>query len=85
MEKDIRTLFAEGKLLIGKETTIKSLRKGMLQKIYISSNCQKALEAQTLTLSKVEHVPCEKLELTSSEIGIMCKRPFGIQVLGLKK
>ena len=83
--KEIKKLLESEKLIIGKDKTMKSLKKGDLAKVFLASN----LDAESLEdveryaeLSKVE---VEKLSYPNDELGTFCKKPFSISMMGLLK
>ncbi len=82
---EIKKLLESEKLVIGKDRTLKYLRKGELVKIFLASN----LDSESL--EDIEHyaglsgVEVVKLTQTNDELGIFCKKPFSIAVMGLLK
>lgn len=80
---ELKKLIGDGKLVLGRERTIKLLRDGKLVKVYLSSDCSED------ALSELEHecsvfdIPFEKLSKTSVEIGVICRKPFSISVIGV--
>ena len=82
---EIKKLLESEKLIIGRDRTYKFLKKGELTKVYLASN----IDEDTLedieyyaSLNKVEVV---KINKTNDELGIFCKKPFSIAVMGLQK
>jgi len=73
------------KLTIGKETTIKQLKLGKLEKIYMARNCESNLVKDVEYYSRIAGISAEKTELSSEELGILCKKPFNISIVGVKK
>ncbi|MBW2968853.1 ribosomal L7Ae/L30e/S12e/Gadd45 family protein [Candidatus Woesearchaeota archaeon] len=81
----IRKLLASDKIIIGTEKTIKELRKGKLSKIFISATCSQKTVADLEKYAGLAGVEIQKLKLPSDEIGVICKKPFSISVLGVLK
>ena len=82
---EIKKLLESDKLVVGKDRTVKYLKKGELVKVYLASN----VDAETLEdieqyakLSKTEIV---KLKFANDELGTFCKKPFSVAVMGLLK
>ena len=71
------------KIIIGKDRVIKSLRAGKLSKIYISLNCKDNIKSDISHYSKLGDVEVISLKVSNEELGILCKKPFSISVLGL--
>ena len=82
---ELKKLFKSKSLIIGTERTIKSLKKGGIDKVFLSSNCPENVEKDMnyyASLSKAEVV---KLHYPNDELGVICKKPFSISVLSLLK
>lgn len=73
------------KLLIGTKSVLASLRTGGLLKVFISSN------ASTIVVGDIEHfaslsdAEIEVLEVSNDELGVICKKPFSVSIVGIKK
>jgi large subunit ribosomal protein L30e len=81
----IRKLLASKKLVIGADRTIKLLKTGKLNKIFLSSGCADK-NVETITrYAKMAGIEIKKLRLPSDELGVVCKKPFSISVLGVLK
>jgi len=80
MKTEIRKLLGTDKLIIGTERTIKALKKDELAKIIVSKNCSESVRAQLK--GKAEIVEADE---NNEELGVLCKKPFRIALLGIKK
>jgi large subunit ribosomal protein L30e len=81
----IRKLLASKKLIIGADRTVKALRTGKLNKIFLSAGCADRTEETIKKYAKLTGVEVKKLRLPSDELGVVCKKPFSISVLGVLK
>jgi len=81
--KDIKQQIESGIVTMGVETTLKSLRSGKLEEVYITSNCPK--EKVSLFEKYSDTVKINKVPQTNAEMGVLCKKPFAISVLGVLK
>lgn len=81
---EIKELVKKGKIVIGLNTTLKHLRKNKLKSIYISSNCPKKVKEDLYYYSKIAKVEVIALPYQNDELGVMCKKPFSISVIGVK-
>ncbi|MDP7506747.1 MAG: ribosomal L7Ae/L30e/S12e/Gadd45 family protein [Candidatus Woesearchaeota archaeon] len=79
LAKDLKS----NKIIIGTDRVIKSLRAGKLSKIYISLNCKDSIKSDISHYSKLGDVEVISLKVSNEELGILCKKPFSISVLGL--
>ena len=82
---EIRTLLADNKLVIGTDRTMKLLRLGKLKRIYLSANCADATKEDILHFSRLTKTDVKELAYPSNEMGVVCKKPFSISVLGVLK
>ena len=74
----------EKKVVMGTDQTMKLLKQGKLKKIYLASNCSEKTVVDIKHYSKLANVPVVKLSRPNDELGIFCKKPFSISVLGIK-
>lgn len=82
MKQEIRKLLSADALIIGTERSLKALRAGKLQKIILASNCSAETRA-AIESAKGKAVVVDAKE-TNDELGVLCKKPFRIAVLGVK-
>ena len=81
---EIKKAIKEKKAVIGTEQTIKSLKLGRLQKVYITANCPKTVREDIEHYTKLSGCATEELKVPNDELGVLCKKPFSISVIGLK-
>jgi ribosomal protein L30E len=70
---------ADDKLVFGLERTLKLLREEKIAKVFFSSNCGEELMVDVKRL-------CDNVEViskSSEEIGVICRKPFSISVIGV--
>lgn len=82
---EIRGLLAENKLVIGTERTLKMLRLGKLKQVYLSANCADAAKEDIMHYSDLGKVKVKELPYPGSELGVVCKKPYSISVIGVLK
>ena len=81
----IKKLVKEGNVVIGTERTVKKLRVGAVKKVLLSSNVPSAVEESLSRYSSLSKVELVKLQYANDELGIICKKPFFISVMGILK
>lgn len=79
---DFKKLLAAHKLVLGTEETIKKARQGKVSKIYLAANCEQTVKKDITHLCKISNLPFVELSQTNEEIGVICKKPFAISVIG---
>ena len=81
---DLKEYLTENKLIFGTEVVLKQLRKGQLNKIYLSRNCPKKVREEIDHYAKMVSIPVIRLDVDNEEISVWCKKSFFISVLGVK-
>jgi large subunit ribosomal protein L30e len=82
---DIRKLLADKRLVIGTDRTLKLVRQGKLAKVFLSSNCPSKLKEDLNKYCGLNGIECQDLAVPNEELGVWCKKPFAISVLGVLK
>ncbi|MFH2027964.1 MAG: ribosomal L7Ae/L30e/S12e/Gadd45 family protein [Nanoarchaeota archaeon] len=82
---EIKKYLKEDKVIIGTDKTLKGLRAGKMSKIVLSLNCPEDVENDINHYSKISNVKVVKLDIPNDELGIVCKKPYSISVLGILK
>lgn len=84
-EDEIRKLLTSKKLLLGKDEVLKNIRKNLISKVFVASNCPDMLLNDLQRYSKISGFELLETKLPNDELGAVCKKPFSIVVLGLLK
>ena len=82
---EIKKALKEKKVIIGTSRTIKSLRLGKVEKVFLTSNCPSDVKEDIECYSRLGKIKVVKLKQPNVELGIVCKKPFPISVLSFKK
>lgn len=85
LQAEIKKFMKEKRLVIGSNQTMDRLRRGKIEKVFISSNCPKETLDDLETYTKICGVKLEKLKINSIDLGTLCKKQFNIAVLGVVK
>ena len=83
--QELRKLLDEGKIVIGTKRTIKQLKLGKLEKVFLSLNCPAKTKEDVRSYSKLSKTTVSQLKYPNDELGVLCKRPHSISILGLIK
>ncbi len=78
---ELRKHVSGSKLVLGTAEVLKLLKQGKLAKVFVASN---ALPAVNDSLDSLK-ADCEvvRLEIPNDELGVLCKKPFSIAVVGV--
>ncbi len=82
---EIRKALEAGKIIIGTEKTIKELKKDSLAKVFLSMNCPEDVREDLAHYSALVSTEVVELTVNNNELGIVCKKPFAVSILGLSK
>lgn len=82
--EEIKKLLGTKNLIIGKDETMKAIRAGELKKVFLASNAASGLKDDIEYYNKIKEFEVVLLKMNNEDLGIMCKKPFSIQVLGVK-
>ena len=81
---EIKKLLDAGKLVVGGERTMKLLKTGHAKHVYLSKNCGSDVCEDVKRYADLSKIEVSQLEISSEELGAMCRKPFGIAVLSVK-
>ena len=82
---NIRKLLDANKLVIGSKRSLKMLREGKLSDVLLASNSTDSMDETFQKYCALVGTEIKKLNIPSEELGIICKKPFAISVLGVIK
>ena len=82
---EVKKLLTSKKLVIGKERTIKYLKQGKVKKVFMSSNCSKALRDDVARYASIDKVEVQEMGQNNKELGTVCKKPYAISILSVLK
>lgn len=83
--KEIKSTLKDGKVVLGTEQTIKLIKQDKLKKVFLSSNCKKDIKADLQKYAKISKVELVDVSVPNRELGVVCKKPFSISVIGVLK
>ena len=82
---DIKKLMKTDKAVIGTKRTLKLLKTGQIKKVYVTSNCAEDVKSDLDYYNKLAKFEVINLKYPNDELGTICKKPFSISILGVKK
>ncbi len=82
---EVKELAKTDKVVVGAERTIKNLKVGKIEKIFLASNCKSEIREDIEHSAKISDVEIITLAQPNDEFGIMCQKPFPVSVLGVLK
>ncbi len=82
---DLRKLLASKNKILGRNETISALKQGKLSDVLFAKNYSEGLRKDIENLASISRANVTVLKQTNDELGIMCKKPFAISVIGIRK
>ena len=83
--KELSKAIQQQNIVIGSNEVRKALKNGELSKIYLCNNCSGKLKEEFEQFSKLNETKIQLTKKSSADFGILCKRQYNIQVIGIKK
>lgn len=80
---EIKKNLEKGNLIFGTQMTMKSLKLGNVEKVFVTKNCPAEVKKDVMSYSNIGKFEVVELESTNEELGVICKKPFSISVIGL--
>ncbi|MBS3163031.1 ribosomal L7Ae/L30e/S12e/Gadd45 family protein [Candidatus Woesearchaeota archaeon] len=81
LDKLKQILKDKNKLTLGADETVKKIKQGKVQTIFIAKDCKPLTRDTLLSYKKKGDLEIFELDINSAEIGILCKKQFLISVL----
>ena len=82
---EIKANLKNSRLILGTDRTIKGLKSGKISKVFLSGNCSERVRADIAYYEKLGGCTIEALNVPNEELGLLCKKPFSVSVVGLLK
>ena len=83
--KEIKDSLEKGNIVIGLKETIKGLKLKKISQVFICNNCPENIQGDLERYSKIAEIKLEVLNQSNEDLGVLCKKPFSISVLGFLK
>ena len=83
--KIIKDSLKEETSVIGYELTIKNLKLGRMEKVFVTSSLPGNMISEIEHYSRMAETEVIKLDIPSDELGIICKKSYPISVFSIKK
>lgn len=83
VNREIRRAADTGKVVLGSDKSIKSLKLGLAKLIIVASNCGHDILADVERYSELSNVPVHRYGGSSAELGLACGKPFFVSVMAI--
>lgn len=82
---ELKALLEQSKLVFGAQRAVKGLKQGKVRKVFLSKNCNPAVKDDILHYSSFGDVEVVQLDQNSTELGAVCRKPFGVSTVSVFK
>jgi len=72
----------KGKPIIGVSAVTKKIRENKVNHVYVAFNYHN--KDQIVRLGKINNIKIEVVDSNSKQLGVLCKKPFNIAVVGFQ-
>ena len=83
VSKEIKRAITTGKVVIGADRSLKTLKRGQAKLVIVASNCKPDLRADVEYYAKLANAPVYTFAGDSGELGLACGKPFLVSVLAV--
>ena len=83
--KQLKKDLESKKVVIGAQRTLKLLRQGKIARVLVAQNTTNVLKDDLAYYSKNGGFEIVALDVPNEELGVLCKKPFSISLLGILK
>ncbi|MGB9621296.1 MAG: ribosomal L7Ae/L30e/S12e/Gadd45 family protein [Brevinematia bacterium] len=82
---DIKRNVEDKRIVIGANRTLKMIKNGKVEKVFLAKNTPENIKNDILYYSKLGNFEVEILNYTNEEIGLLLKKPYKISVISILK
>jgi large subunit ribosomal protein L30e len=83
--EEIKKALVSGKIVIGSKLVLEHVKKGTLERAFISTNIEENLRQDLVHYATMTNIPVIMTNIPRDELGTLCKKPFAISALGVTK
>ena len=83
--EEIKKIIKDKKAVIGTNAVLKGLKLGKVSKVFVTINCPEDIKESVKHYAELSKAEVIEIEQPNDELGILCKKPFSISLLGLSK
>jgi ribosomal protein L30E len=81
--EEIRKQLGSKNMIIGEREVLKGILKGTIKKVYLAKNCKATVRRDIERQKDIAKFDLEVVDLLNEELGILCKKPFSVAVIGV--
>lgn len=83
INKEIRQVVDTGKVILGRDKSLKAIRLGEAKLVIVASNCPSEVLVDIKRYGGLANIPVHIFGRDSAELGVACGKPFLVNVLAV--
>ncbi|MFC1775058.1 ribosomal L7Ae/L30e/S12e/Gadd45 family protein [Nanoarchaeota archaeon] len=84
MKTEIQKLLKANALMLGTDVVMKGIKKGVIKKVFLAKNCNEVTVRELEDLKAISEFEIVQTDITNKELGLICRKPFSISVIGVR-
>lgn len=81
----LKKAIKEKTLVIGLNSTVKSIKKKLVELVVLANNTPLHVREEIKHLSSVSEIELVEFDKSNIELGATCKKPFGVMIVSIKR
>ena len=82
---ELQDTMAQKRLVLGTEKTLKEIKQNKLEKVFVTVNAPENVKQDLKHYASLSSTDIQEITQTNEELGVMCKKPFSISIVGVLK
>ena len=83
LERELKTAYTTGKVVLGSKSTIKLLKLGKVRLVVVAANADPTIKSDIQRYAQFSNTPILTFNGTSLELGALLGKPFPVQALAV--
>jgi len=83
LDNEIRTVIKTGKVVLGFKKSLRAIKLGKAKAVVMASKVPKEFDDDIRYYAKLSGIPVIKYPGTSTELGVVCGKPFPISTIAV--
>ena len=82
---ELKQVLGTGKALLGTSRTLKEIRRGNIERVFVSKNTPKLVREDLKHYSDISGFEVVELDIPNDELGTVCRKQFSVSIVSVIK
>jgi len=82
---DLKQVLGTEKALLGTSRTLKEIKKGNIERVFLSKNTPKHVREDLRHYSDISGFEVVELDIPNDELGTVCRKQFSVSIVSVMK